>query len=151
MKVILLKDIKKVGKKDEIKEFSDGYAINYLIPNKLGLIANDEAIKSLNKKMELVELNKKTEEKELELYILSINNKEIIFEENTDKTGHLFKSLNFKNIKDKIKKLYPKIEESYIEEINPIKQTGDYSVNISILIKDKNIKSNLIIKVINKI
>jgi large subunit ribosomal protein L9 len=47
MKVILLQDIRKVGKKFEIKDVSDGYAINMLIPRKLAETATDSAVKRI--------------------------------------------------------------------------------------------------------
>ncbi len=59
MKVILLKDIKGVGKKSEIKDVSAGYARNYLIPNKL-------AEETTEKKIEDLEIKKETKEKEME-------------------------------------------------------------------------------------
>ena len=50
MKVILLDNIKGVGKKDEIINASDGYARNYLLPKKLAVEANAENLSKLNKK-----------------------------------------------------------------------------------------------------
>ena len=55
MKIILLKQVKKIGDKNEIKEVTNGYARNFLIPKKLAIIAT---------KSNLEELKKKTEEKE---------------------------------------------------------------------------------------
>ena len=49
MKVILLKDVKNVGKKDEIVEVSDGYGRNYLLRNKLAVLASEKAMEILEK------------------------------------------------------------------------------------------------------
>ena len=73
MKVILLKDVKKLGKKDQTIEVSDGYAANYLIPNKLAVQAS--------KKSNEILANQKAEEKR-------------IFDENTAKARSLAEILD---------------------------------------------------------
>src|SRR3989344_999724 len=50
MKVILLEDVKKIGRKFEVKNVSDGYAKNFLFPNGLADIATPDALKELEKK-----------------------------------------------------------------------------------------------------
>ena len=50
MKVILLKDVKGTGKKGEVKEVSDGYARNFLLPKKVAVIADNTAMKELGEK-----------------------------------------------------------------------------------------------------
>ena len=50
MKVILLKDVKGTGKKGEVKEVSDGYAKNFLLPKKFAVIADNTNVKELNEK-----------------------------------------------------------------------------------------------------
>lgn len=49
MKLILLKDLKKYGKKNDIINVKDGYATNYLLPKKIAMLATPQAIKELNK------------------------------------------------------------------------------------------------------
>ena len=50
MKLILLKDVKKIGKKDDIVDVAEGYARNHLIPDKLAIEANKKNINDLNSK-----------------------------------------------------------------------------------------------------
>ena len=50
MKVILLKDVKGTGKKGEVKEVSDGYAKNFLLPKKIAVVADNTNVKELNEK-----------------------------------------------------------------------------------------------------
>ena len=52
MEIILLKDVKGIGKKGETKQVSDGYANNYLIPHKLAVIKTKESLDTLNKQKE---------------------------------------------------------------------------------------------------
>ena len=61
MKVILLKDVKGTGKKNEVKEVSDGYARNYLLPKKLAVPADNTNMKELNEKNKSKELKAQKE------------------------------------------------------------------------------------------
>ena len=63
MKVILLKDVKKQGKKDDIIEVSDGYGLNYLIKNGLAVAATKTSTKILSQELDL---RKQEEEKLIE-------------------------------------------------------------------------------------
>ena len=66
MKVILLSDIKGVGKKDQVIEASDGYARNFLFPKKLALEANAENMSKLKAKQDSNKFKKDTERKQAE-------------------------------------------------------------------------------------
>ena len=66
MKVILLSDIKGVGKKDEIINAADGYARNYLLPKKLAVEANAENMTKLNNKKEAASFKKDVEKQNAE-------------------------------------------------------------------------------------
>ena len=71
MKVILLEDVKKVGKKGEIKEVADGYARNFLIARKLAVAASETSLKVLDKENAI----KKAHEEELKMEGESLNAK----------------------------------------------------------------------------
>ena len=88
MKVILLQDIKNVGKKDQIIEANDGYARNFLFPKKMAIEANKDNISKLkakqkseaNKKQAEIEANKELAKKiaKMELTIKYLEEVEII-------------------------------------------------------------------------
>jgi len=68
MKVILVKDLKSLGKEGEIKEVKDGYALNYLIPKGYALKATEANIKMINEKKKMIlEREKKLKEKAIKL------------------------------------------------------------------------------------
>lgn len=54
MKVILLKDVKGTGKKGEVKEVSDGYARNFLLPKKMAVVADNTNVKELKDRKSVV-------------------------------------------------------------------------------------------------
>lgn len=129
MKLILLENIKKIGKKDEIKEVPDGYAQNFLIPRKLAVLATPERIKKL-------ELSKKQieDEKGMHLEILrsnleKIDNTEIVITRKVNSSGSLFAQIAEKDIQEEIKnasKILVPIE--YIQLSEHIKHTGTHKI-----------------------
>ena len=66
MKVILLKDVKNVGKKDEVKEVSDGYARNFLIKNKMAVAYTKGSVKVLDHQLEEKKLHEEDLKKQAE-------------------------------------------------------------------------------------
>ena len=67
MKVILLQDIKGVGKKDEVINASDGYARNFLLPKKMGIEANAENMSKLKAKQDSNQYKKSVEKEKAQL------------------------------------------------------------------------------------
>ncbi|MDD3969690.1 MAG: 50S ribosomal protein L9 [Candidatus Pacebacteria bacterium] len=132
MKVILLKDIKKLGKKFEVKDVSSGYARNLLLPNGSAIIADKESLKRLEDQ-KMIEI-KKTEEtqKENEKIVKELNNKTIKIETKIGEEGQLFESINEQKISDKLKELGFNVDKSNIEIDEPIKRQGDHLVKIKL-------------------
>ena len=104
MKVILLKDVKKVGKKDEIVEVADGYGRNYLIPNQIAVAASTTGRKILTDEKKEVANERKKEKED------AIKNKEKIesltleFAVKTGDNGRVFGSVSTKQIESFLKK-----------------------------------------------
>lgn len=132
MKVILLQDVKKQGKKDEIIDVSEGYANNFLIKNGLALPANEGNKKQLNKQLEqrrqdeeaLVlsckELAKRLEKVTLEFFVKSGSD------------GRIFGNVSSKQICDELKKIGYNIDKKKIMLDLPIDSLGVHKVKIEL-------------------
>ena len=133
MKVILLRDIKKLGKKFEVKEVSPGYARNLLIPNGYAILADKQSLKRLEiqKNIEM----KKTEERqrENEKMIKELEGKEIKIDTKIGEKGQLFETINEQKIADKLKEMGFAVEKSNIEINEPIKCQGEYLVKLKLV------------------
>lgn len=132
MKIILLKDIKGVGKKLDIKEVSSGYARNFLLPNGFAIIADKDSLKNLEEKKKIEEKKIEEKNKENEKTIKEINSKEIKIETKIGDEGQLFESINEQKISEKLKELGYNIEKNQIKIDSPIKHTGEYLVEIKL-------------------
>lgn len=144
MKVILLKNVDKVGKVGEIKEVSAGFASNYLIPNQMAKPASTGVIKEVEKqvkKQEIIESKLLEQFKEL---AKKINGQEFVIEQKA-KNGKLFGSVKEKDLVELIKEKGFEIEERNIVFAEPIKEIGEFAVEIKIK-EDIKAKIKLIVK-----
>lgn len=102
MKVILLKDVKNVGKKDQIVDVSDGYATNYLIPNKLAVMQTGKSMEILENQQEDARI-KREKEKELALQTQErLKDIQLEFTLKAGQNGKLFGSISLKQITEKL-------------------------------------------------
>jgi large subunit ribosomal protein L9 len=133
MKVIFLDDVRNVGKKYDIKDVSDGYARNFLFPNKLAEAASPEAIKKLESMKAVHEKEDKETLAQLEAVAQKINETKIQFEVKTDKSGAVFGSVNKESILKALRehKLIG-TERIDIDLKYPIKELGEYVVPIDL-------------------
>lgn len=141
MKVILLKDVLKTGKKFEIKNVSNGYAQNYLIPNKLAEIATKEAearialAKSLN--------DEKIRESETELLkkLKDIKDAVLTIEGKANDKGILFAGIHKDELVSHVaKELDLGISPEHIVMKEPIKEVGEHTIQIIVQDKKTSIK-----------
>lgn len=117
MKVLMKKDLRKVGKKGEIIDVSDGYGANYLIPNGFAVLYTVEAQKQfdIEKEQEKQEIAKKTlEAKELAERLKTITLK---YTANVGRNGDMIGTISFKKILESLKKDYDiKFDKTQIVE-----------------------------------
>jgi len=131
MKIILLKDIPKIGNKFDIKNVSDGYAFNFLIPNKLAEFAASKKIKEI----ETMKFRYKEENKlQKDLFIKNmkaLNSVKIYMEEKANKKGHLFGGIHKEEIAAELKKQsHIDIKPEYIQLEHLIKETGEFDISV---------------------
>jgi len=140
MKVILLKDVDKLGKKFEIKEVKDGYARNSLIPHKLVRIADEQAMEWLELQKEI--LGKKAEEdlKENQSIASNMDGLEVVINVKIGDEGQLFEHITAQKISDKLKEMGYKIDKDQVNLAEPIKEPGEFPVKI---IFEHNLESEI--------
>ena len=148
MKIILLENVKKLGKKDEIIEVADGYARNVLIPKKLGIEATNANINSVKLK------NKNEEKKDENMRNVALGDKEkiekatITLKIKAGANGKTFGSINSKEVSDGIKEVVGlDIDKKDIDLVEPIKNIGKYTVKVHLY---KEVVANANINVVEE-
>lgn len=133
MKVILLEDVKSLGKKGQIVEVSDGYARNFVLPKKLG-------IEATGKNMNDLKLQKANEEKvakeQLDAakdFAAELEKKEVVLSIKTGEGGKTFGSISTKEIAEAAKiQCNMEIDRKKIQLPEPIKSLGAYEVSVKL-------------------
>lgn len=142
MEIILLQDVKNVGKKGEIKNVPDGFARNFLLAKKLATVATPEIVAQTK----LVEENKnkqlEKEKQETQKMAEALRGKKFIIKTRA-KDGKLFGSITAKEIATEIKKSGYDVPEKSIQTKH-IKELGEKRVEINL---DFNIKTEIILGV----
>ncbi|MBI2450641.1 MAG: 50S ribosomal protein L9 [Candidatus Nealsonbacteria bacterium] len=130
MKVILLKDVDKIGKKYEVKNVSDGHARNLLIPKGLVKPATDEALEWLEIQKEILRKKAEDDLKKTEGDVSAIDGMEVVILVKVGDEGQLFESINSQKISERLKELGFDIKKTQITLENPIKEIGEFPVKL---------------------
>lgn len=134
MKVILLCDVKGKGKKDQIVEVSDGYARNFLFPQKKAIAADAKATNELKNKEASIQYKIAEDRKAAQALADKISGKEIKIQMGHGQDGRLYGSVTSKDIAEKLSGLVGEdIDKRKIVLKDNIKAYGNYSVEIKIL------------------
>ncbi|PLX21053.1 50S ribosomal protein L9 [Candidatus Parcubacteria bacterium] len=126
MKVILLKNVQGLGGPGDVKEVKEGYAKNFLFPQKLAEVLSDRKVKDISDKQKREEKKKKTAQKNKEKLASKINGKSFKFSLRADDTGTLYTKLSSKYIAERLKKSNFMVNEKDVILSAPLKKTGEY-------------------------
>jgi len=131
MEIVLLKPIKSLGNPGDIKEVKRGYAVNYLIPQGFALPAKKGFIKEAQARIRKIIKARKAELEEIKKVIEEIKDLEIIIYKKASKEGKLFGSVREKDIVSALaEKINKQIDEKYVILEKPIKEIGEYEIEI---------------------
>ncbi len=129
MKIILSQDITGVGRKGEVKNVSDGYARNFLLPNKFGQIATPAAIASAEKIRKQTEQDKEVQKDILEKNINGLKDLKVQLKAKANEKGHLFSIVHPDEISKILKEQHHlDIPSKFIEIKKPIKELGEHTL-----------------------
>ena len=145
MKVILLKDVKKQGKKDQIIEVSDGYANNFLIKNGLAVKYTETSKNRLSNELEKRALDEKLLINECNVLKEKIEKLTLTFKVKVGKNGKIFGSVSSKQIAEELEKKGINVDKKTIEINYPIDSLGIHEVDIK-LHKSVIAKANIAVK-----
>lgn len=133
MKVILLKDIKKLGKKDEIINVADGYGRNYLIPNKLAVVASESSREVLSDQKHDRAVEHENNIKEAEALSKEIEKITLTYPVKVGKDGRPFGSVSTKQVEDTLKKDHKiKVDKRKFKPSGPITNLGTTKITASL-------------------
>lgn len=131
MKVILLQDVKSIGKKGELHEVSDGYARNFLMPRKLAKKANAQAMNELKNAEAAKEYKVKTETEQARKNAEAIQGKTIKIYAKAGQAGKIFGSVTSREIAEEIgKQLGIEVDKRKVALDADIKAFGTYNFDV---------------------
>lgn len=145
MKVILLQDIKGVGKKDEVINASDGYARNFLFPKKMAIPADEGNMARLQSKKDSQEYKKELERKDAKQVKSKIENIVLEIKVKAGENGKIFGGVTSKEISEELKNKYDiKVDKKKVMLKETIKTLGRFNIEIKLY---EDITANLVLQI----
>lgn len=132
MKVILKQDVKKVGKKGEIVEVSDGYARNFLIARGLAVPSTDASREILAKQKKEEAFEEEHQKEEAEELAKKLEKMELRFQVKSGAGGRVFGSISTKQIVEQLRRQGVSVDKRKILDTNPIQSLGVTKVRVEL-------------------
>mgnify|MGYP001071412439 FL=1 len=146
MKVILLENLASLGKKGEIKNVSDGYAVNFLLPQKKAILATDQSVRYFQHQQDEQEKNIAEQQSKYSKIIKNLNNQTLNFVGKTSSQNHLFAGIGVAEIIALVKQNYNlDLHSNWFLENYFFKNTGKFPIILK-LPNNEKISLNIIIK-----
>ena len=132
MKVIFRQDVKGVGKKDDIKEVKDGYAINFLIKKNLAVVANQGNLDNLKKEQDIKKESHDKAKKEAMEEKAKLEKLVLTFKVKTGEGDRVFGSVSQKQIKEELKNNGYNIDKNQIKLQDSLSSLGFHKIEIEL-------------------
>jgi large subunit ribosomal protein L9 len=134
MKVLLLKDVYKLGRAGDVKRVADGYGRNYLLPHGMAVLATPEAIKQSEYIREKANIQRAIVNKEMDTVARHLIGLTLAFPARASETGKLYGSITTQMIAEAIKaKTGVEVSRRQVDS-QPLRMLGDYTINIRLTI-----------------
>jgi large subunit ribosomal protein L9 len=134
MKVLLIKDVYKLGHTGDVKKVADGYGRNYLLPQGLAVLATPGALKSVEKIRAKAAITRAQLNQEMSGLAEMVDGLVVVFTSKAGETGKLYGSITTQMIADAInKKLGTQIDRRQVEA-EPIRTLGEHSAHVRLTI-----------------
>ncbi|HEX9091447.1 MAG TPA: 50S ribosomal protein L9, partial [Anaerolineales bacterium] len=134
MKVLLLKDVYKLGRAGDVKRVADGYGRNYLLPQGMAVLATAEALKMADRVREKANVQRAIVNQEMDAIAKQITGLSLVFPARASETGKLYGSITTQMIADAIKaKSGVEVARRQIDS-QPLRMLGEYKVRIRLTV-----------------
>jgi large subunit ribosomal protein L9 len=141
MKVIFLHDVPRVGRKNDVKDVNDGYAVNFLFPKKWAEPATVKALEMLDRRQKEIKIEREIQEDLLMKNLEEIKGKVVHIKAKSDEKGHLFSGIRSEEISNALKAQHrADLTPEFIVLEKPIKQVGEFEIPINIKSKKSSFK-----------
>lgn len=145
MQVILLKDVKELGKAGQVVKVADGHGRNFLIPRGLAKEATEGGLADLQHKKEVEAKKKETELKAAQTLKAKLEEKDLTIKVKAGEGGRLFGSVTSADIADVLQKSGVKLDKRDIQLKDHIKELGVHTVSIKL---HREVTAKLKVKVV---
>ncbi|HSJ89136.1 MAG TPA: 50S ribosomal protein L9 [Anaerolineales bacterium] len=130
MKVLLIKDVYKLGRAGDIKKVADGYGRNFLIPQGLAVLATAGALKQVERIRSQAEVRRTEQNSELKDLASHINGVTLVFGAKAGETGKLYGSITTQDVATAIQeKTRYEVKKQQID-MQPIRNLGEYTAHV---------------------
>lgn len=140
MKVILLQDVKNLGKKHEVKEVADGYARNLLFPKNVVREATSEALEWLAMQKEILVAKAEESLKHIQDTASSLDGLEVVIAVKVGDEGQLFENITGQKVAERLKEMGFEVKKTQVQLEVPIKELGEFPVKVRL---DHNLEAEL--------
>lgn len=132
MEVLLLKDVRRLGKAGEVKKVADGYARNYLLLRGLATIATDAALKGVAEQAAVVERKVEHQEQQAQAQAASLQDVHLVFKAKVGESGRLYGSITSGDIAERLSALIGEVDKRKVMLGEPIKELGKTKVDVKL-------------------